>query len=213
MIVHCHTGFPGQRISFYVRKAFRRDNLLGTHEVAMIRSGIAFCQRTSSFPAHFKTIVYDHLRLQGTHHIYQLGGSPFFSPHIIVGKIKPEEIQLSVIGTDFFHLFMHVIHITAEIPVLISAFRMIAHGMIPVLIMRIIFMIPVKQSEIKAYLQPFRTDCIHIFPHQIPSGLCVGCLILRIFAVKQTESVVVLGCQNHIFHSGFLCHARPFFRI
>ena len=74
-------------------------------------------------------------------------------------------------------------------------------------------MIPVKQSEIKAYLQPFRTDCIHIFPHQIPPGLCVGCLILRIFAVKQTESVVVLGCQNHIFHSGFLCHARPFFRI
>jgi hypothetical protein len=40
-----------------------------------------------------------------------------------------------------------------------------------------------------------------------------GDFIIGVFGIEHIEAVVVLGGENHIFHSGFLCGSGPFFRI
>ena len=69
---------------------------------------------------------------------------------------------------------MHICEIIVEISVLIGIGFVVSHGVILVPIMRIIFMIPVKQSEIQSHSQPFSPYSLHKFLYKIPAALCIG---------------------------------------
>ncbi len=78
---------------------------------------------------------------------------------------------------------------------------------------RIIGMVPVDKRIIEPDFQAFSPESIYKLPDYIPSERCVCRLIISVFGIPQTESLVVLRRQNNILHSGFLCTFRPFLGI
>ena len=179
----------------------------------MIRSRLTLRQRAITLSTALQTIINDHIRLKTSHHIDQLRSSPLLPTHIIIGKIKPQNIQLSIIGTDLTNLIVHICKITVKIPGIILIFRMISHRMIPVTKMRIILMVPVKQCKIKTNLQTFPSHSFHKLSHKITSTPRIRRLKICILTVKQTEAIMMLRCKHHIFHPCFLRSSRPRTRI
>ena len=139
--------------------------------------------------------------------------TPGLSIQIVVGEVKPQKIQFAVVGADLTDLIVHVIHIAAEITVIILVSRIISHRMVAVAIMGIIIMIPVKQGKVKSNLQALASHCLHKLCHQVTAAFGVGGFEIGVFAVKQAETVVVFCSQNHILHTGLFCGFRPFLRV
>ena len=85
----------------------------------------------------------------------RLLGFPFVALHIAVGEVEPHQIQLTIIGKKLFDLTKHKFQITVEIAIFIGAFRMVAHWMVHISIVRKIRMTPVYDLSL-----------IHIF-HEV----------------------------------------------
>ena len=103
------------------------------------------------------------------------------------------------------HILGIFLHVTALI--LFKSIRIIPAGMVEV--NGKIGMVPVDQRVIETDVQPLCAESVHIFAYQIPAAGCIGGFIIRIFAVEQTEALMMLGGQNRIFHSGGFCLSRP----
>ena len=43
--------------------------------------------------------------------------------------------------------------------------------------------------------------------------LGIGYLIIAVLSIVHVESVMMFGCENHIFHSSIFCRFSPFFRV
>ena len=168
------------------------------------------CQRSKAFPAHFKTVINNHIRLIRPDHLHQFFRMPPFPGHIPIGKVKPHHVQLPIFRTKLLHLSMQISKIPLKIPAFICFRFTVTHRMMPVSIVRIIRMMPVKQGIIQTNLQALCPERFQIFPYQIPSCFRVRGFKIRQLTVKQAEAVMVLRSQHRIFHSRFLRRFRPF---
>ena len=213
VVVHGHTRLPGDVLSMDVLDPVRRDHLLRTDKITVVRRRISGGKGTIAFTADLQTIVDDHIRLQTAHHIDQLRTFPCFPSQFVIGKIKPENVDLSVIGTDLSDLVVHIGQITVKITVFIAALRMVPHRMVSVSVVRKIIVVPVDQRKIQPHLQAGLANRLHVLRYQVSAAFCVRGLEICVLAVEQTETVVVLRGQYHILHSRVLCRLRPFFRI
>ena len=68
---------------------------------------------------------------------------------------------------------------------------------------------PVDQGIVESDTEPLRPEGVYIFAHQIPAAGGIGGFVIRIFAVEQTEALMMLGGQNRVFHARGLCLSRP----
>ena len=140
----------------------------------------------------FQTVVNDHIRLILSNHFDQLGGFPFFSGHIVIGKIEPQKIQLTIPGYKFLYLTMHIFQISVKIDFLIFICRIISHRMLSVSILWKIRMMPVNNGKIQSHLQSSLTARLYKFLYQVSSCFCVRRLVVCQSGIKQTESVMML---------------------
>ena len=145
VIVHRNAGFPGDIVSIHILDAVRRNHLLRAHKVAVVRGRISGRQRTVALSAHLETVVDDDIRLELPHHIDQLRRFPCFAAQRIVGKVKPQHIELSVVCADLAYLIVHVGQVAVEIAVIVFVCRVVPHRVVPVAIMRKIVVEPVEQ--------------------------------------------------------------------
>ena len=114
---------------------------------------MALRQGSEALSADLQPVVDDYLRLQGAHHVDQLRPPPGLAPQLVIGKIKPQDIQLSVVFAKLPHLPVHIIQIAVKIPAFVRILRILPHGMIGIAEMRIIRMVPVQQRMIESDLQ------------------------------------------------------------
>ena len=122
-----------------------RNHLLRAHKVAVVRGRISGRQRTVALSAHLETVVDDDIRLELPHHIDQLRRFPCFAAQRIVGKVKPQHIELSVVCADLAYLIVHVGQVAVEIAVIVFVCRVVPHRVITVTIVRKIVVEPVEQ--------------------------------------------------------------------
>ena len=132
---------------------------------------------------------------------------------VAVGKIKPENINLAVVGKQFGNLIAHVFRVFSHIPFFADGFRVrfVAAGVQH--INREIRMVPVNQRVVKTDPNALGAKSVHKFPQQVAARGGVGRLVIRIGAVPKAEAFVVLGGQHHVFHAGRFGAARPFFGV
>ena len=213
VIVHRDAGFPGDIVSIYILDAIRRNHLLRAHKVAVVRGRISGRQRTVALSAHLETVVDDDIRLELPHHIDQLRRFPCFAAQRIVGKVKPQHIELSVVCADLAYLIVHVGQVTVEIAVIVFVCRVVPHRVVPVAVMWEIVVEPVEQGEIQTDLQSFCADGINILCNEVAAAFRVGGFEISILAVEEAESIVMLGSQNHVFHTGLFRRLGPFPRL
>lgn len=74
-------------------------------------------------------------------------------------------------------------------------------------------MVPVGQRVVEADLQPLGPERLDERLEQVLAVRRVGRLVVGRLAVPQTEPVMVLGRQHHIFHPCLTGPARPFLRV
>jgi hypothetical protein len=72
--------------------------LFGGHKIAGIFAGIAAYQRTKPRSAGFQPVVKDSMGLKAPNHPHKLRGAPFLAGHVLIGKIKPKDIDLALSG-------------------------------------------------------------------------------------------------------------------
>ena len=136
-----------------------------------------------------------------------------FQPLIVIGKIKPHDIDLAVIGEQLPDLVVEVGNIIVPIVLHIFVGFIVPHGVLPVPIVGKIRMMPVDHRVIKTDLDSLCPEGLHIFPHQISSALGIGALIVGVSGIKQTKAIVMLCGEHRVFHAGLLRQLSPFPRI
>ena len=104
---------------------------------------------------------------------------------------------------------MHVVKIYVKVPVLVAVFRMVAHGVLPVAIMRKILMMPVYKRIVQANLKPFGACSVNKFSHYVAPKLCVCGFEIGGSCVEQAKTVMMLGGEYNVLHSGGLCGFCP----
>ena len=208
-MVHGDTGLPAQVVALHIPESVGRDHLLRADKIAVPGGGIALVEGAEALAADLQPVVDDHIGLQGAHHLHQRPGLPRLPPHLIVGKVEPEDIQLSVVFAELPHLPMHIFQIPVKVPVFIGTGGILPHGVIPVAVMGVVGMVPVQQGVVKAHPQALRPEGIEKFPDDIPAHGGIGGLELRERGIKQAEAVVVLGGEDGIAHARLLCGPGP----
>ena len=154
VIIQRHTSLPRNRITVNISDPLGRDDLFRRYEVTRIWSRLIGRNTAKSLSANFQSIVDNDFRLMLSDHLHQFGRLPIFAAFFVIGEIKPENIQLSVIGAKLLHLAVHILKISVEIPIIIRIIRIASHWMNAICHMRIIGMIPIKQRIIQAYFNP-----------------------------------------------------------
>ena len=108
---------------------------------------------------------------------------------------------------------MHVGQVAVEIAVIVFVCRVVPHRVIPVTVVRKIIVEPVEQGEIQTNLQSFCADGINVLCNEVAAAFRVGGFEIGILAVEEAETVVMLGSQNHVFHTGLFRRLDPFSRL
>ena len=131
--------------------------------------------------------------------------------------VEPENIEAAIISHQFIELILRKLHIILPpvrmlVPLIVlSAVR---SGIIRI---PIPLTMPVGLGKITSYHETFVTERVkHMISHvlaRIVLERSVSDREIRIFGIKHTESVMMLGGENHIFHSRILHHFRPLLRI
>ena len=209
MVVHGDAALPHQGAALGVAQAVGRDDLLGTDEIPVEGSGGAGGQRAEALPAHLQAVVHHHIGLEGAHQLHQLGPPPRLPPQLIIGEVKPQKIQLSVVGAQLPHLGVHVVQVAAEVPAPVSIGRVVPHGVVAVAVVGEVGVAPVDEGEVQPGPQPGLPGGVQKFPHKVPPGGAVGGLKIRIGAVEQAEAVMVLGGEDGVLHPRPLGRRHP----
>ena len=130
-----------------------------------------------------------------------------------IGEVKPEHVDLPVVGQKFGHLVAHVFRIAAHVAALVELLMI---DLIPERMKHVngeIGMVPVNQRVVEADPQSLGPERIHDFAQQIASGRRIGNLVIGIFRIPQTESLMVLGGDDEVLHPRFTRRLGPLFRI
>ena len=149
MIVHRRTQLPRNRSSLVIHYPVRRDYLLRTCKISAVRQRIVRYNASVFLSGSLQTVIYQYVRLIAPYHFDKLCSLPFFLAHIPIRKVKPQKIQLSVIGHQLLYLTVHIFQIVVKIILIVFKRLVSAHRMMPVVIFRIIRMMPVKQGIIQ----------------------------------------------------------------
>ena len=156
VVVHGDAGLPHHVPALLVLDAVGGDDLLGADKVAVIGGGVALPQGAEALAAHLQAVVDDDAGLKLSHHVHQLGGAPRLAPHdvvlVLIGEVEPQNVQLAVVGADFPHLVVHVLHIAGEVPLLVGVGGVVAHGVVLIAVVGVVVVVPVQQSEVQAHL-------------------------------------------------------------
>ena len=136
----------------FITHTLWRNDLLRACEIAAIDQRFICGDAAVIVSCPFQAVVYNYIRLVGAHHFNQLSCLPFFPSHIIIRKVKPQKIQLAVIGHKLFYLSMHVFQIPVKINFFILVCQIVPHWMLPVPIFGKVRMMPVNNGKIKSYL-------------------------------------------------------------
>ena len=70
-------------------------------------------------------------------------------------------------------------------------------------------MMPVDYRKIEADLYPLGPQCLNVFAHKVSSKLGLGDLEVGGLGVPHAETLMVLRCENNVFHSSPLGRTRP----
>ena len=167
-------------------------------------------------------VIDDHVGHQLSNQRNQLFGLPlFFSlsatklhPRGVVflsgiGIVKPKNVNFSVVcqklGNLISHVFVILLHISAAI--LLFSIGIVTTGMD--LVDRKFGVMPVNHRIIETNLQSFGTERVQKLAHDILAVGRVHYVVIGIFGIKQTKSLVVLGRQHRVFHTRRLCFSCP----
>ena len=213
VLVHSGAYLPIYQIARGVEYAARRDYLFRTYKIAVIRRWLPLGKRAEALAAALKAVVKYYVRLERAHHVHKLARTPLFPTHIVIRKIEPHYVYLAVVGAKLAHLSMHIVKVAVKIAAFIRAFRPVAHGMLPVPIMRKVLVVPIYQRIIQPNVQPLSTGGIGKILHYVPPKLCIGGLKTGRCGIKKAKAVVMLRREYYIFHAGAFCCARPAGRI
>jgi len=133
--------------------------------------------------------------------------------------IQPEKIHPAIARHQLFYLFVGIV--LKALPAIGVFVRIIIH--IPVLRREIrppvLFTVPVGLGEISPDHKIFFPESIedllsHIAARVGREGGFGGCdLIVRLLRIKHTETVMMLGGEDHVFHARRFGGSRPFRRI
>jgi len=74
-------------------------------------------------------------------------------------------------------------------------------------------MMSVDKGVVKAYMQPFGMESIHIFADKITSCLCVSAFIVSVCGVEHVEALMVLCSHDNVFHTRYFSLLRLIFGI
>ena len=209
IVIQGQAGFPWYRITKLIADSCWWDHLLRRCEIAGIFGRICSKNRTGVLSTALQTVINDQPRLDGTHHGNQLLGFPFVALHISVGEVEPHQIQLTIIGKKLFNLTKHKFQITVEIAVFIGAFRMVAHWMVHISIVREIRMAPVYDGKIQTDFDSFRAERLQKLFYQVFVAGCIHGIVVSKFGVKKAKAVMVFGCEHSIFHARLFRKTRP----
>ena len=145
-----------------------------------------------------QTVVDKNIRSQTADEFQQFFAFPLFRIFAAgtgVGEVKPHHVDLTVIGQQFPHLIAHIFAIfvliaglVEFIPILIAQRVVVVDGELVV--------VPVQQRVIKTGADAFGAERIQSFADIVAVGLEIS-----ISRIPHTETVVVLGGHNHIFHT------------
>ena len=208
VVVQGEARFPGDGLPEAINDSRIGNTLLGCLEIAVAGK---ITPRGPYAGINFKPAVDDDVGLPVPHHLYQVRSLPFFTAVIVKRVIEPEYIELSVAGEQLLDLGMHVFKVIVPVVFLFGPLGIVAHGVVAHV--RIVGMMPVDQGIVQAHLQTFCTKGIEEFAHQIASRHGGSDVVVGVFAVEQTKSVVMLGSHYGVFHAGFFCNPGPFFGI
>ena len=108
-------GLPDQRLPLRVPQAVGGDDLLRADEIAVVGRRPALRQGAKPLAADLQAVVHDHVRLEGADHLHQRRPPPRFTPQLTVGEVKPQQVQLAVVGAKLPDLVVEVVQIAVEI--------------------------------------------------------------------------------------------------
>ena len=209
VVVHGRAEFPWNALSADIADALRRQKLLGTDKIPAVIRWVFRDETSKALAAGLEPVVHNHIWLVAAHHLHQFCRLPCLAAQVAVGKIEPQDVNLSVVCDQLLDLPVHVRKITVKIDLLVLISRILAHWMVGIVVFREIRVVPVDQGVVQAHAQPLGAHRVHEFPHQIASAGRVCALVIRQFRVKQAKAVVMLRCQYDIPHSGLFCPTRP----
>ena len=157
-------------------------------------------------------------RFHTIHHLVHIGLDFLLGFRTNPAAIQPEDIHFPVIRHQLIDLPMREIH--KLLPLLRILLDVVVH--IPVkrrkLIPPVIRTVPVGLGKIRPDPQPFRAESIEHFLCYITARVrrewrCfIGDFIVRIFCIEHAETIMVLGSEHHVFHTGIFGSCGPFFR-
>ena len=198
-VVHGLVGLPADGASRRRYQGGRRKNLLRRGKVAR-PGGRRIGKQAAQIPAAgLQTAVEQDARLEGSDR-HQLLTPPVRTGVSLIREVKPEQVQLAVVGAKLPDLGVHIVQIAAEIAGLLFAGLIAPHGVEGVVVGGIIRVVPIHQRVVQADPQTLRAESVQEFPHQVPACGGVGGLVVRISRVKEAESLVVLCGQHRVLH-------------
>ncbi|MPM66580.1 hypothetical protein SDC9_113490 [bioreactor metagenome] len=184
------TALPRQRIALGVAHAFARNRLFRRVEVGKSRQPVD-----------------QNVRLKPPDQRIQSGGVPDLF-RFRIGAVKPQQIDRSILGQQLPHLIVEILRVGREV----ASGGMPAQGMAR--IDHIIRVMPVGQRIVDADFQPFRPEGVDNPPQQVaPAAGRGGGLVIGELRIPQTEAVMVLGGDHHVFHARGAGQLRPCGRI
>ena len=199
-VVHGLVGLPADGASRRRYQGGRRKNLLRRGKVAR-PGGRRIGKQAAQIPAAgLQTAVEQDARLEGSDRLHQLLAPPVRTGVSLIREVKPEQVQLAVVGAKLPDLGVHIVQIAAEIAGLLFAGLIAPHGVEGVVVGGIIRVVPIHQRVVQADPQTLRAESVQEFPHQVPACGGVGGLVVRISRVKEAESLVVLCGQHRVLH-------------
>ena len=170
-------------------------------------------KRAEAFAAALKAVIQYYARLKRAHHVHKLARTPLFTTHIVIRKIEPHYVYLAIVGAKFAHLSIHIVKVAFKIAAFVRVFGPVAHGMLPVPIMRKVLMMPIYQRIIQPNVQPLSAGGIGKILHYVPPKLCIGGLKTGRCGIKKAKAVVMLRREYYIFHAGAFRRAHPCGRV
>ncbi len=192
MVIHGRAQLPGNQLSLLATHAAGRYNLLRAGKIPAVNQRIFRCNTAVLPAAAFQSVVDNHIRLILPHHLNQLCRLPLFSAHIVIGKVKPENVQLSVACHQLLYLTVHIFQIPVEVDFFIPVRFAVPHRVLPVSVFWKIRVMPVDNRKIKSCFNFFLPERIQKLSHQIPAGLRIGGLVVCQRRVEQAKAVVML---------------------
>ena len=193
-------------------------------------------QRDAAFPrvvdlflrdAPFRCLVVLVLALDGTVHGYQalLLAATCFGQHFIEvdfiarnpSAVQPQDVELAVVLHQFVQLVLREVLVLLP-PVGMLVTLVVLHTVRSgVVVVPEPLAVPVGLREVAANHEVLLAESVeHVAGHVLAWILgkrAVGDGEVGVFRVEHAEAVVVLGGEDHVFHTGILHHVRPLFRI